>query len=652
MFSEFLALLGLAVFLLSVFRRIKLPAVLAYLVCGVVLGPYAMAVVTDQHQVQLIAELGLVFLMFSLGLEFSLPKMIAMRKLVFGLGGSQVLFSVLFFTVGGLAFGLTWQQAVVIAGALAMSSTAVVIKELSEQKKLNSHPAMLCVSVLLFQDLAVVPLLVMIPILASPDQNQQVMILAITWAIFKGGITLVTLLAVGKWLLPRFFHEIARARSDELFVLSTLFVALLTAALTHLLGLSMALGAFLAGMMLGESNYRHHLESDIRPFRDVLMGLFFTTIGMQIDLLVFFQNLPLIVSVAAAIIFVKVTIIGLAAILQQERPFEATSAGIMISQIGEFGFVLFAMASQHGLITNEQASILIGMGVLSIAATPWLIGFSGTIASKIIKQRAAKMASMLENAAQERDLHNHVIICGFGRVGQSCARFLKLENIQHIAIDLDPQRVQAAQAAEECVEFGDVCRREILTAAGIERCRLMIITFDDLHHAQATLELARELAPTLKILVRTRDDQHLTELKEKGATEVIPESLEGALMLVSQVLGHCQVPHRRILARMDHERSNHYTFLHGFYWGGHPNISLDNDAPVERLHAVTIEENAYAIGKTLEEMAIPLGSIREIHRSEQVLHPIPILRIEAHDIVILFGASEVVEEGEHKLLEG
>ena len=243
MFSEFLALLALAVVLLSVFRRIKLPAVLAYLVCGILLGPYAMGVVTDQHQVHLIGELGLVFLMFSLGLEFSLPKMIAMRKLVFGLGGAQVAVSVLLFTLGGLAVGLSWQQAVVVAGALAMSSTAVVIKELSENKKLNSRPATLCVSVLLFQDLAVVPLLVMIPIFASPEASQQAMILAISWAIFKGAITLVSLLAVGKWMLPKFFHEIAKARSDELFVLSTLLVALLTASLTYYLGLSM-LGFF------------------------------------------------------------------------------------------------------------------------------------------------------------------------------------------------------------------------------------------------------------------------------------------------------------------------------------------------------------------------------------------------------------------------
>lgn len=651
MFSEFLALLALAVVLLSVFRRIKLPAVLAYLVCGILLGPYAMAVVTDQHQVHLIGELGLVFLMFSLGLEFSLPKMIAMRKLVFGLGGAQVVVSVLLFTLGGLALGLSWQQAVVVAGALAMSSTAVVIKELSENKKLNSRPATLCVSVLLFQDLAVVPLLVMIPIFASPEASQQALILAISWAIFKGAITLVSLLAVGKWMLPKFFHEIAKARSDELFVLSTLLVALLTASLTYYLGLSMALGSFLAGMMLGESSYRHHLESDIRPFRDVLMGLFFASIGMQIDLGVMFSNLPFILMAGLAIMLIKVTIIGLAGMVQKERPLEATSAGIMISQIGEFGFVLFAMASQYSLLTPQESSVLIGMGVISVAVTPWLIQYAEPIAGAVIKQRVKKQ-DYAEQQTPELDLNDHVIICGFGRVGQTCARFLKLEDIPYIAIDSDPQRVHAAKAAEEAIEFGDVCRRDTLSAACINRARLVIITFDDLHSAEATIEGIRELAPELEILVRTRDDSHLTELKEKGVTDVIPENLEGALMLVSQVLAYCQIPHRRILARMDHERRNHYSFLHGFYWGGHPHVSLDDQQQLERLHAVPIDEGAYSVGYTLEQLDIPLQDIREVHRGSQVLHPIPILKIQSNDIVILFGTASIVEQTEHKLLEG
>ncbi len=651
MFSQFLALLALAVFLLSLFRRIKLPAVLAYLVCGILLGPNAMSVVTDQHQVQLIAELGLVFLMFSLGLAFSLPKMIAMRRLVFGLGGTQVLVSVLLFTLGGLAFGLTWQQAAIIGGALSMSSTAVVIKELSGQKKLNTHPASLCVSVLLFQDLAVVPLLVMIPILASPDAGEQAMLLAISWAIFKGAFTLISLLAVGKWLLPKFFNEVAKSRSEELFVLSTLLVALMTASLTHFLGLSMALGAFLAGMMLGESSYRHHLESDIRPFRDVLMGLFFTTIGMQIDMHVMLVHLPLILSVGLGIMFIKVTVIGLAGVLQNEHPFESTSAGIMISQIGEFGFVLFAMASQYGLLNSEQASILIGMGVLSIAATPWLISFAEPIAKRVIKPQRTQ-ATTFDKHISETNLKNHVIICGFGRVGQTCARFLKLETIDYIAIDYDPQRVHAAQSAEETIEFGDVCRRETLNAAGISEARLVIITFDDLHGIEATLELIKELAPDIEVLIRTPNDSHLTRLKEKGATEVIPENLEGALMLVSQVLAHCQVPHRRILARMDHERRNHYSFLHGFYWGGNPHTSLDGEQPLERLHAVQLHENAHAVGRTLGQLQIPIEDIREIHRKDQVLHPIPLLKFQTDDIVILFGTANTVEQTEHKLLEG
>ncbi|MCE9954227.1 monovalent cation:proton antiporter-2 (CPA2) family protein, partial [Aeromonas allosaccharophila] len=283
MYTDLLILLFAAVLLVATFRRLGLPVILAYLIAGVLLGPHGLAVITGQSIMQTIAELGIVFLMFSLGLEFSLPKLLAMRRLVLGVGVLQVLLTSLLFFAIGWWWGLDLAQSLVVAGTLALSSTAVVIKQLGEQKQLHTRRAQLGVSVLLFQDLAVVPLLVMIPILAQPEVQGSALVAEIALATLKGLFALLTLLAVGKWLLPLLFHEVARARSDELFVLSALLVALLAAFMTHSLGLSMALGAFLAGMMLGESHYRHQLEVDIKPFRDVLMGLFFITIGMAMD---------------------------------------------------------------------------------------------------------------------------------------------------------------------------------------------------------------------------------------------------------------------------------------------------------------------------------------------------------------------------------
>lgn len=334
MYTDLLILLFAAVLLVATFRRLGLPVILAYLIAGVLLGPHGLAVITGQSIMQTIAELGIVFLMFSLGLEFSLPKLLAMRRLVLGVGMLQVLLTSLLFFAIGWWWGLGLAQSLVVAGTLALSSTAVVIKQLGEQKQLHTRRAQLGVSVLLFQDLAVVPLLVMIPILAQPEVQGSALAAEIAWATLKGLFALFTLLAVGKWLLPLLFHEVARARSDELFVLSALLVALLAAYMTHSLGLSMALGAFLAGMMLGESHYRHQLEVDIKPFRDVLMGLFFITIGMAMEWELVARAWWQVLICVVLLVLCKSLLVLLAGRLMGERKRDSMAAGIMLSQVG------------------------------------------------------------------------------------------------------------------------------------------------------------------------------------------------------------------------------------------------------------------------------------------------------------------------------
>lgn len=564
MYADVLILLFAAVLLVAIFRRLGQPVILAYLVAGVLLGPHGAAVLSEQANMQTIAELGIVFLMFSLGLEFSLPRLIAMRMLVVGVGGLQVLFTSLLFFWLGWWWGLSLPQALVVSGTLALSSTAVVIKQLGEQKQLHTRRAQLGVSVLLFQDLAVVPLLVMIPILARPEIQGSALLAEIAWATLKGLFALFSLLAVGKWLLPLLFHEVARARSDELFVLSALLVALLAAFMTHSLGLSMALGAFLAGMMLGESHYRHQLEVDIRPFRDVLMGLFFITIGMTMDWQLVALAWWQVILCVFGLILIKSLLVLLAGGLMGERKRDAMAAGIMLSQVGEFGFVLLALANHHALLEHQLVSLLIGIGVISIAMTPWLVQKAHGLARSLTDSALLTRSEVAQSGLSK---HQHVIIAGFGRAGQTCARFLKLEDIPFLALDLDPERVGEAKTAGEQVAFGDASRRDILLAAGLLRARLVIITFDDRKRVEAMLALIKELAGQVRVLVRTRDDSFLEAFKQAGAHEVIPESQEGALMLVSHLLLNCDIPIGRVIRRMELERSSQYRFLHGFYRG-------------------------------------------------------------------------------------
>ncbi|AHV36108.1 cation:proton antiporter domain-containing protein [Aeromonas dhakensis] len=649
MYADVLILLLAAVLLVAIFRRLGQPVILAYLLAGVVLGPHGAAVITGQSIMQTIAELGIVFLMFSLGLEFSLPRLIAMRRLVIGVGGLQVLLTSLLFFAIAWWWGLSLAQALVVSGTLALSSTAVVIKQLGDQKQLHTRRAQLGVSVLLFQDLAVVPLLVMIPILARPEIQGSALLAEIAWATLKGLFALLSLLAVGKWLLPLLFHEVARARSDELFVLSTLLVALLAASLTQWMGLSMALGAFLAGMMLGESHYRHQLEVDIRPFRDVLMGLFFITIGMTMD----WQRVALdwwlvALSVPALILF-KSLLVLLAGRLMGERKRDAMAAGIMLSQVGEFGFVLLALANHHGLLDHRLVSLLIGIGVTSIAMTPWLVQQAHQLARSLTDPALLTRSEVAQSGLSKSQ---HVIIAGFGRAGQTCARFLKQEEIPFLALDLDPERVSEAKSAGEQVAFGDASRRDILLAAGLLRARLVIITFDDPKRVEAMLALIRELAGEVKVLVRTRDDSFLEAFKRAGAFEVIPESQEGALMLVSHLLLNCDIPIGRVIRRMEHERSNQYRFLHGFYWGDQSAANLETDQLLERLHPVLLHEQAWAVGRCVQALGLDAVRIREVQRGTQRLEPRPELVLATGDKLVLFGNAVAVEQAEQRLLEG
>lgn len=649
MYADVLILLFAAVLLVAIFRRLGQPVILAYLVAGVLLGPHGAAILSEQANMQTIAELGIVFLMFSLGLEFSLPRLIAMRMLVVGVGGLQVLFTSLLFFWLGWWWGLSLPQALVVSGTLALSSTAVVIKQLGEQKQLHTRRAQLGVSVLLFQDLAVVPLLVMIPILARPEIQGSALLAEIAWATLKGLFALFSLLAVGKWLLPLLFHEVARARSDELFVLSALLVALLAAFMTHSLGLSMALGAFLAGMMLGESHYRHQLEVDIRPFRDVLMGLFFITIGMTMDWQLVALAWWQVILCVFGLILIKSLLVLLAGSLMGERKRDAMAAGIMLSQVGEFGFVLLALANHHALLEHQLVSLLIGIGVISIAMTPWLVQKAHGLARSLTDSALLTRSEVAQSGLSK---HQHVIIAGFGRAGQTCARFLKLEDIPFLALDLDPERVGEAKTAGEQVAFGDASRRDILLAAGLLRARLVIITFDDRKRVEAMLALIKELAGQVRVLVRTRDDSFLEAFKQAGAHEVIPESQEGALMLVSHLLLNCDIPIGRVIRRMELERSSQYRFLHGFYWGDQSASNLETDQLLERLHPVLLHDQAWAVGQTVQALALDAVRIKEVQRGEQSLEPRPELRLAAGDRLVLFGNAVAMEQAEQKLLEG
>tara|TARA_B100002049_G_scaffold221095_1_gene190070 strand:+ start:2628 stop:4601 length:1974 start_codon:yes stop_codon:yes gene_type:complete len=645
-------LLVAAVVFVWFFKRIGLPPILAYLATGVLAGSHGIGWMAQSHEMHFVAELGIVFLLFSLGLEFSIPRLMAMRNIVFGLGSLQVVVTSVVFIIILLLLEHSLLNSFTIATLMALSSTAVVVKLLKESGELNQRRGQLAVGVLLFQDIAVVPLLIVYPLLAQ--SGSDAIAGALAFALTKGAFVCALLWAIGKWILPKVFSEIAQVRTDELFVLTTLLVALFAAGLTYLFGLSMALGAFLAGMMLGESQYRHQLEADIRPFRDILMGLFFVTVGMQLDVLYVLNSWYWILAVLVGLLFFKIAVLAISAQVIGERKQDAVAAGIMLWQMGEFGFVLIALASQHLLISTEQASFLIAVGVLSMALTPYLIEKTPVLLKRFgLLSHAGQYWQ--QPATSSPLYHNHVVICGFSRVGQTVARFLKPEAIEYVAIESNPILLQEAKAAGEPIIFGHVKQKDILKSAGVERARLVIITFADFEQTQVVVDAIKQIAPKVKILVRMRDDSELETLKELGVTEVVPETLEASLMLVSHVLYMSGVPMTRIIRRVSKERRNRYQFLNGFFTGDKLDSEETSSDRLEYLHVIALPEYAFAVNQKISELKLEQRrvSVRALRRQDREIEaPSSQTVLMAGDILVLQGKPRRVERVEHYLLDG
>tara|TARA_R110000737_G_scaffold1598_10_gene4763 strand:- start:10613 stop:12538 length:1926 start_codon:yes stop_codon:yes gene_type:complete len=640
------------VLIVWLFRRLQLPAILAYLVAGVLVGEHGLALAQEHVDYEHFAELGIVFLLFTLGLEFSLPKLVAMRHLVVTVGSLQVVISLVLFMLVAMFFGQSFAAAITIGGILALSSTAIVIRQLSESGGMKKKSGQLSVAVLLFQDVAVVPLLIVIPLLAQGGDSS--FILALLFALVKGVFVVSLLLLAGKWLLPRLFNLVAQVRTDELFVLTTLLVTLVASALTQWFGLSMALGAFLAGMMLGESQYKHQLEADIRPYRDILLGLFFVTVGMKLNIDVVFSSPLIIISLLICFMLVKVLVVVLLAKRAGESSKDAWAAGIMLAQMGEFGFVLIALASQVEILPEVTASILLGTGVLSMAITPYMINHARSWALWLSKEEQINTTA-LEQLPNNTTLSDHVIICGFGRIGQTVSRFLKQESIDFVAIDIDPLRTTKARDAGENVLFGSSRQAELLHAAHLSKAKLVVIAFGEDKQSLDVIQKVRSLAPDVPILVRTRNDDQLDELHAAGANEVVPESLEGSLMLVSQVLSLSGVPFSRIVRRVQKERKNHYNHLHGFFQGEHTDMSPDAIDRIEFAHAIILADDSYANGRSigslkLDERRVIVVALRrnDIESEEPDIDTI----LQAQDTLIVRGKPRRVERAERFVQEG
>jgi CPA2 family monovalent cation:H+ antiporter-2 len=652
---QILILLAASVFVVAGVRKLALPAILGYLAVGMLLGPHALALAVENDTTRLLADIGVTFLVFTLGLEFSLPRLLAMRGEVLGVGGAQVFVTtaIVALAAAGL-LGVAPTAAVVVGGAVAMSSTAIIISQLTEQSENTRTHGRVAVAICLFQDLSFPLFLGLLSPLAAAGSASAPRIGAAI-AIAAGALLLV--LAAGRWLLRPLFVLIAGVRSTELFSLAVLLAVLSSAWATQAAGLSLALGAFLAGMGLAETEFRHQIEASIRSYREVLLGMFFITLGMLLDVPLLLRQLPLVSAIVLGMAILKTAVVAVAAKPVTGSWFKSLRTGVVVSQGGEFGFALLTLLLRRRLADPGVVQPLLAATALSMIVAPFVIRQNRRITRALVRQSAPPQTEAMREArvtlaVADRD---HVVICGFGRVGQNIARVLEQTGFEYIALDLDTYRVREGRQAGDPVIYGDAGQLEVLQNVGLARARCVVITFANPAVALRILRAVRGLRGDVPVLVRTQDDLRLEELQAAGATEVVPETFEASLMLLSHLLLLLKLPMPQVIRTVNDIRSHRYVMLRQYFRKAGAEFLDDNHAFREELHSVVLPPHAWAVGKSIAELSAR-GSqvaVSAVRRDGIVgRDPSADTVFKEGDVVVVCGPPEALEHAETLLLMG
>jgi CPA2 family monovalent cation:H+ antiporter-2 len=634
-----------------IFRYIRLPVILGYLVVGAVAGPHGFNFIQNMENMRLLASFGVVFLMFTVGLEFSMPKMMALRKEVFLLGGLQVSITIVLTMVLGMFFDWSWLTGLIVGSIVAMSSTTIVAKQLAGRLESNNRYWQNAISILLFQDLAVIPLLILV---SGVTHDQADILPTLSWALIKGFVIILVILAAGRWLFRPFLHTIASTRLIEIFTLAVLLISLGAAWLTHYLGLSFILGAFLAGMMLAETRFRHQIEAEVRPFRDVLLGLFFVSIGSMLNASTWPQTWPWIAGLLAAMIIGKCLIITLLSMAFRQNPAISFRTGLVLAQGGEFGFALLTVALTNQILSPEQSQVILGALLLSLAVAPFLINSSEKISETIFpkKYKSGENGHKVSETPEEK-LNNHVIICGYGTIGQTISRLLELKKIPYTALDLEPDRVHEAGLIGRPITFGDASQVDIIKAAGVERARAVVITFSNIIDTQRVLYNVQSLNPKVPTVVRCKNDMELVKLRNYGPTKIIVESHEESLMLTYYLLLSLNVPRNEAQDLIQDVRQEHEDLLEEIFTDSFSEDFPEQEFYLKQLHSIIVPEKSLVIGKTLDELHLDKINIKIVAiRRGKNYNPKPKgnIKLRTHDILLLYGTWENLDHAEEIII--
>lgn len=650
---QLLLLLGATVSVVLLFQRLHIPASLGYLLVGVLLGAHTAGPVLDKTTIRFIAEFGIVFLLFSIGLSFSFAQIYAMRHLIISLGTAQVLLTTLVVALLLWLLGVPGAVAFVIGAVFAQSSTTIISKQLLDQGEDQTRHGRLTTTMSIFQDITAVPFVVIIPVIGIA--GTQDIASALSLALVKSLLAFTIVFLAGRYLLRSLFRLVAERRSAELFTLTVLFVSLVSAWVTETLGLSMAFGAFLAGMMLGETEFRHQVESSIRPFRDVLLGLFFVGIGMLINPAVFPDIWMEAIAGTVALLVIKALLVTTIVRIARLDLYTAIRTGLLLAVGGEFGFALLAIGLDSGVVGQHYAQIALSSVLLSMIVAPFLIRYNQTLASTLCRGgRSEQFVQRYDQHLQTpgKPFKNHVIICGYGRIGQTVANSLELQDIPFVALDLDSAKVRRARLSGEPVFYGETRDMHVLEALGIDHARLLIISHDDTPTALETLRVVRQVLPDLPIMVRTRDESHTDALREAGATETIPETVEAGMMMVLHALLSLGLAPDQVVSYIEQQRAMRYPALREMFSSENDYLAEPTLRLADRLHPVVIALGSPAIGMRIGDLQLDgqrvllTALVRQGHR---MLSPDMDTHIKEGDVLVLFGSPDELRAAELRL---
>lgn len=633
-------LFGLALITVVLFRKLMIPSIIGFLVTGMLAGPYALRLIESTHDVEQMAEIGVVLLLFTIGIEFSLTELMRIRHLVFWGGGAQVVLTILLVTVGGMLFSLPFNQALFFGFLLALSSTAILMKLLMDAGEIDSPHGKSALGILIFQDLCVVPLMLLVPFLSGQGGGASDILLMLLRA---GGVVLVAHFGA-RYAVPWIFNQVVKARSRELFILTVIFVGFGTAWLTSLAGLSLALGAFIAGLAISESEYSHQALGDIIPFRDAFMSLFFISVGMLLDLRIFIEKPVLIIVLILAIILIK-GVVATGAILLLGIPARiAIVTGLSLAQVGEFSFVLSQAGVKSGLLPDDLYQIFLAASVATMALTPVALKFGPAVALWIchfLPRKLVRGRGGLVQGGHKLRMSDHVVIVGFGLNGKNLAKVLKAYSIPYAVIEANPYTIATERKRGSHIVFGDATSPEVLGHVQIAKARILVIAISDAAASRRVAALARNLHPGLHIVVRTRYLAEMEPLYEIGANDVIPEEFETSIEIFTRVLKRYLIPHSQIEECVSSVRQDSYEMFRTLSKSNSPAAEISGFLSGAEIGTFTV-----AAGSILAGESLGAGTLRNrsgatllaIRRGAEVIpNPDPVWELREEDVVLLIG---------------